>query len=120
MAAAAQDADSLGGEGAFFTWTPDEITAVLDPADVEGALARFGVTDHGNFEGRTILHVADPAHDVMGRDLVRVLQACGFDQLLECFERDLVKVEHAHRQRMLHAHGERGQIHHGQALGDGL
>jgi len=58
--AAAQDADSPGGEGAFFTWTPGEIRAVLDPADAEAVIARFGVTDRGNFGGRTILRVADP------------------------------------------------------------
>ena len=75
--AAAQDADSPGGEGAFFTWTPDEITAVLGPADAEGALARFGVTDRGNFEGRTILHVADPTHDVTAAACNRLLTARG-------------------------------------------
>ena len=58
--AAAQDADSPGGEGAFFTWTPDEVRAVLEPGDAAAVLARFGVTDHGNFEGRTILRVLAP------------------------------------------------------------
>jgi len=59
--AAAQDADSPGGEGAFFTWTPDEIGAVLDPAAAGAVMTRFGVTEHGNFEGRTILSVTGPA-----------------------------------------------------------
>jgi uncharacterized protein len=59
--AAAQDADSPGGEGAFFTWTPDEVRAVLDGPSAEAVLARFGVTDRGNFEGgRTILRVVGP------------------------------------------------------------
>jgi uncharacterized protein YyaL (SSP411 family) len=58
--AAAQDADSPGGEGAFFTWTPDEVREVLPAADADAVIARFGVTGRGNFEGRTILRVVDP------------------------------------------------------------
>jgi len=55
---ATQDADSPGGEGAFFSWSPQEIKAVL--GEKEGALASeyFGVSEVGNFEhGRSILHL---------------------------------------------------------------
>jgi hypothetical protein len=62
--AAAQDADSPGGEGAFFTWTPEEIGAVLDPVAAGAVMQRFGITEHGNFEGRTILSVTGPADPV--------------------------------------------------------
>ena len=62
--AAAQDADSPGGEGVFFTWTPDEIREVLSPDDARAVIARFGVTDRGNFEGRSILRVVDPGAPV--------------------------------------------------------
>jgi uncharacterized protein len=49
-----QDTDSEGEEGKFFVWTPDEIRAVLgDEAD--SFMAVFGVTRHGNFEGKNIL-----------------------------------------------------------------
>jgi len=58
--AAAQDADSPGGEGAFFVWTPDEIDALLPPEQARAVTLRFGVTARGNFEGRTILHAALP------------------------------------------------------------
>jgi uncharacterized protein len=58
--AAAQDADSPGGEGAFFTWTPDEIREVLDADAATAVIERFGVDDQGNFEGRTILRVVGP------------------------------------------------------------
>ena len=58
--AAAQDADSPGGEGAFFTWTPAEIREVLGGADADAVIARFGVSDRGNFEGRNILRVVAP------------------------------------------------------------
>ncbi len=54
----AQDADSEGEEGKFFIWLPQEITAVLGDEDGEVICRYFGVTPHGNFEGRNILRVA--------------------------------------------------------------
>ncbi len=63
--AAAQDADSPGGEGAFFVWTPDEIQALLDERSARAVMLRFGVTAGGNFEGRTILNVATPMDEVV-------------------------------------------------------
>ncbi len=53
-----QDADSEGEEGKFFVWTPAEIEAVLPHEDVEIFMRHYGVTQHGNFEGKNILHVA--------------------------------------------------------------
>jgi hypothetical protein len=53
-----QDADSEGEEGKFFIWTPDEIREVLgdDGDDVASAfMAAYGVTHHGNFDGKNIL-----------------------------------------------------------------
>ncbi len=58
----AEDADSPDGhghnvEGLFSTWTPDEIRAVLgEGPDTDAALDWWGVTESGNFEGRSILH----------------------------------------------------------------
>jgi uncharacterized protein YyaL (SSP411 family) len=49
-----QDADSEGVEGKFFVWTPDEIQAVLG-SDADEFMAAYGVTQHGNFEGKNIL-----------------------------------------------------------------
>jgi uncharacterized protein YyaL (SSP411 family) len=49
-----QDADSEGEEGKFFVWTAQEIRDVLgDEADK--FMAAYGVTRHGNFEGKNIL-----------------------------------------------------------------
>ena len=56
----ATDADSEGGEGRFFLWTPAELRAALPPDDAELAIALYGVTEGGNFEGHTILHLSDP------------------------------------------------------------
>lgn len=50
------DADSDGGEGRFYTWTPDELAEVLGDRAAAAAVA-FGVTREGNFEGRSVLHV---------------------------------------------------------------
>ena len=54
------DADSEGKEGAFYVWDKDRLMFIL--GDREGKLFCdfFGVTDKGNFEGKNILHVAEP------------------------------------------------------------
>ena len=58
----AEDADSVDPdgntvEGWFSTWTPSEVRAALpqiDPAVVETLIDWYGITDEGNFEGRSI------------------------------------------------------------------
>ncbi len=61
--ASALDADSDGTEGAFYVWTPAELTEALGPADGELAAGLFGVTRDGTFEhGASVLQLrADPA-----------------------------------------------------------
>ncbi|MGI8794751.1 MAG: thioredoxin domain-containing protein [Acidimicrobiales bacterium] len=54
--ASAEDADSEGEEGKFYVWTTAEITAILGPSAANEAIAWWGVTDAGNFEGNNILH----------------------------------------------------------------
>jgi len=55
----ATDADSMTPsghreEGWFFTWTPDEIRAVVGDSDAELVMEVYGVKPGGNFEGRSI------------------------------------------------------------------
>lgn len=52
----AQDADSEGEEGKFFLWTPQQIKSALG-AQTSEFVSVYGVTERGNFEGRTILHL---------------------------------------------------------------
>jgi uncharacterized protein YyaL (SSP411 family) len=56
----ALDADSVGVEGRFYVWTLDELRAALeDEALLAAAVAHFGVSEQGNFEGSNILLRAD-------------------------------------------------------------
>lgn len=52
----AQDADSEGKEGLFYTWTVDEVQQILEKEDADLFCNYFDVTEMGNFEGRNILH----------------------------------------------------------------
>jgi uncharacterized protein YyaL (SSP411 family) len=61
--AASHDADTDGVEGATFTWSADEIRAILG-ADAAEFLDAYGVTDHGNWEHANILARVTPASDV--------------------------------------------------------
>jgi uncharacterized protein YyaL (SSP411 family) len=68
----AEDADSLDAhghseEGEFYVWTIDEVTTVLGatPGLADAAIAWWGITPEGNFEGRNILRRP------LGADLIR-------------------------------------------------
>ncbi|MEX0993283.1 MAG: thioredoxin domain-containing protein [Solirubrobacterales bacterium] len=58
----ALDADSEGVEGAFYVWTESELRELLG-SDAAQLLHHWGVDRGPNFEGRSILHVADEAID---------------------------------------------------------
>ncbi|HVA61023.1 MAG TPA: thioredoxin domain-containing protein [Mycobacteriales bacterium] len=60
--ASSLDADSDGGEGRFYVWTPDQLGAVLG-ADGPAAARLFAVTSGGTFEhGSSVLQLpVDPA-----------------------------------------------------------
>jgi uncharacterized protein YyaL (SSP411 family) len=55
---AALDADSEGHEGKFYVWTMAEIDSLLDPDSADLVKLHFGVSDGGNFEGKSILHTS--------------------------------------------------------------
>jgi uncharacterized protein len=71
----ALDADSEGEEGRFYVWTPEEMRAALSPVaaadtpdpptfsiqEMENVGGYYGVSEAGNFEGRSVLHLAGGA-----------------------------------------------------------
>lgn len=52
-----EDADSEGVEGKFYVWTPAQIRDALGDARADRFCRVYGVTEQGNFEGRSILHL---------------------------------------------------------------
>ena len=50
----AQDADSEGEEGKYYTFTPDEIRKILGEEDGRAFCERYDITGPGNFEGKSI------------------------------------------------------------------
>jgi len=52
----AQDADSEGVEGKFFTWSINEINSVLNKEEVKSIISNFNLTHEGNFEGKNIFY----------------------------------------------------------------
>ena len=71
--ASALDADSEGVEGKFYVWTLDEVRDVLGP-DADTAIAYFGMTEAGNFEGANIpvRATADPENIAALKERLRV------------------------------------------------
>ena len=73
--ASALDADSEGEEGRFYVWDLDQLVTALrdgglDPNEANGVAAYWGVTEGGNWEGHSILHVASrqaPSPEVLDR-----------------------------------------------------
>jgi len=48
------DADSEGVEGKFYVWSPDEVRAVLGERDGAELCRVYGISEEGNFEGKSI------------------------------------------------------------------
>jgi uncharacterized protein YyaL (SSP411 family) len=52
----AEDADSEGKEGAYYTWTLGQVKAVLPPPDVAFVTQAYGLTEQGQLDGANVLH----------------------------------------------------------------
>lgn len=53
----AEDADSEGREGLFYTWTQDEVKEILGEDRAALFCEYYNITPQGNFEGRSIPHI---------------------------------------------------------------
>jgi uncharacterized protein YyaL (SSP411 family) len=53
----AEDADSDGHEGMFYTWSLSEIFESVSKEEAQLFCQFYGVTEEGNFEGRNVLHI---------------------------------------------------------------
>ncbi|CAN5850920.1 thioredoxin domain-containing protein [soil metagenome] len=76
----AEDADSEGEEGKFYVWTADEVRAVIgDDSLAEAAIGWYGVTENGNFEGKTILNRIGHRGDLLRPEAVEEARRRLFD-----------------------------------------
>jgi hypothetical protein len=80
----AEDADSEGHEGKFYSWTTAELKTLLTPAENAVVVRYYGLKDTGNFEdhshphplkGQNVLSIVDPKLSEPQRELL--LQAQG-------------------------------------------
>jgi uncharacterized protein YyaL (SSP411 family) len=88
------DADSGGTEGSFYVWTKDELRSALeDPSAFDLVVAAYGVSEQGNWEGKTVLQ--------------RVLDDASLAALLEIAPGSISgRLAHAHR-RLSEVRGNR-------------
>jgi len=77
----AEDADTEGKEGYFYTWDYKEIIDILGSDDSELFQDYYGISPDGNFEERNILHIPIPfeefanAHNISREQLKEQLKA---------------------------------------------
>jgi uncharacterized protein YyaL (SSP411 family) len=78
------DADSEGEEGKFYVWTSDEIKSILGD-DYNFFQTAYGITERGNWEGKTILQRAVDNETLAAR--FKMNPEAVPDKLAECHSR---------------------------------
>jgi uncharacterized protein YyaL (SSP411 family) len=87
------DADSAGGEGAFYIWDRDEVENAVGPDDYPLAARRFGLDGEPNFEGRWHLQL------VAGSDVIAQAFDLGEEQVAQRLTRAREKMFQAREKR---------------------
>lgn len=67
----AEDADTEGKEGLYYTWTQSEINSLLTPEEARQFSLCYGVTLKGNFEGRNVLHLVEEGAESARKKLLQ-------------------------------------------------
>jgi uncharacterized protein YyaL (SSP411 family) len=68
------DADSEGGEGAYYALTPGELESLLGPEDGKIFCQWFNITETGNFEGKSIPNLLYNHDAEMENTVIEVLR----------------------------------------------
>lgn len=68
----AEDADSEGKEGYFYTWEMTELLQLLGERNLYQFCEFYGITEAGNFEGRNILHTKENEQEFATRKIMDV------------------------------------------------
>jgi uncharacterized protein YyaL (SSP411 family) len=84
----AEDADSQGHEGIYYTWTPFEVKEVLSSEEADLFSHYYGISSGGNFEGRSVLHIAQPLEEFAG---IRNLPVEKVKEVLDKARQKLIK-----------------------------
>ncbi len=71
----AQDADSEGVEGKYYTFTPEEISEILDREDASCFCDYFDITKGGNFEGGKSIPNLIHSHELKS-DNEKIIRLC--------------------------------------------
>ncbi|KAF3363086.1 putative protein YyaL [Chlamydiales bacterium STE3] len=53
----AEDADSEGKEGFFYTWYYDDILRILGRENAQAFIDYYGISEEGNFDGKNVLNI---------------------------------------------------------------
>lgn len=94
----AEDADSEGVEGKFYVWTPDEVKQVLGPDTGELVCDYYGITEGGNFEGKSI-------PNLIGRSLEAFATSAGMSaEMWQNRLHDAREKLFRHREQRIHPH----------------
>lgn len=62
------DADTEGMEGKYYLWGPSEVLAILGKEAAQTVCGLYDITEHGNFEGKNILHLPLSVEEFAGRE----------------------------------------------------